>query len=94
MSSTPQHGTDHTLAYPEPPASPLWHRHPKAPPLTPAQRKRNYDLLLDGARRTPCTTAAWARAADYQVADRLPSQAVLTAYDAAQQYAKTQEEAG
>ncbi|MFH8753322.1 hypothetical protein ACH4GK_37445 [Streptomyces rimosus] len=47
---------DHALAYPEPPASPLWHRHPKAPPLTPAQRRRNHDLL-DGARRTSRTAA-------------------------------------
>ncbi|WP_167745404.1 hypothetical protein [Streptomyces monomycini] len=44
-------------AYPEPPASPLWHRHPKALPLTDAQRRRNYDLL-DTASRTSRTTAA------------------------------------
>ncbi|MFI2241141.1 hypothetical protein [Streptomyces chrestomyceticus] len=49
---------DHALAYPEPPASPLWHRHPKAPPLTPAQRRCNYELLLDGARSAPRTSAA------------------------------------
>ncbi|MEF3117606.1 hypothetical protein [Streptomyces chrestomyceticus] len=48
---------DHALAYPEPSASPLWHRHPKAPPLPPAQRRRNYELL-DTASRKPRTTAA------------------------------------
>ncbi|MEV5242615.1 hypothetical protein AB0K89_26440 [Streptomyces cinnamoneus] len=37
---------DHALAYPEPPASPLWHRHgAKARPLTPAQQRRNRELL-------------------------------------------------
>ena len=45
MSSTPRHD-DHALAYPEPPASPLWHRNnPKPPPLTPEQQQRNYELL-------------------------------------------------
>jgi len=44
MSSTQR---DHALAYPEPPASPLWHRAgPKARPLTPKQQKRNRELLL------------------------------------------------
>ncbi|MCZ4125757.1 hypothetical protein [Streptomyces sp. H39-S7] len=52
MSSTPQHDVDH-LAYPEPPASPLWHRDgPKARPLTPAQQQRNRELLVL-AQRTP-----------------------------------------
>ncbi|MCX5166172.1 hypothetical protein OOK39_44850 [Streptomyces sp. NBC_00264] len=52
MSNTPQHGVDH-LAYPEPPASPLWHRDgPKARPLTPEQQRRNRELLLR-AQHTP-----------------------------------------
>ncbi|CAL9676650.1 hypothetical protein SUDANB105_07940 [Streptomyces sp. enrichment culture] len=43
---------DHALAYPEPPASPLWHRHgAKARPLTPAQQRRSRELL-DIAQRT------------------------------------------
>ncbi|MER6350107.1 hypothetical protein ACWC10_36830 [Streptomyces sp. NPDC001595] len=44
MSST-KRDVDHTLAYPEPPASPLWHRdgEVKARPLTPAQQRRNRD---------------------------------------------------
>jgi len=51
MSSTDR-DVDHTLAYPEPPAAPLWHRHgAKARPLTDAQRKRNRELL-DIAQRT------------------------------------------
>ncbi|GAA2426425.1 hypothetical protein [Streptomyces coeruleofuscus] len=49
---------DHALAYPEPPASPLWHRHgAKVRPLTDAQRKRNRELLVL-AQRKPRTTAA------------------------------------
>ncbi|WP_338895207.1 hypothetical protein WBG99_05330 [Streptomyces sp. TG1A-60] len=46
MSST-QRDVDHALAYPEPPASPLWHRHGgvKARPLTDAQKRRNRELL-------------------------------------------------
>ncbi|AEY94249.1 hypothetical protein [Streptomyces olivaceoviridis] len=58
MSST-QRDVDHALAYPEPPASPLWHRHGgvKARPLTPAQQKRNRELL-DIALRTSRTRAA------------------------------------
>ncbi|GAA2733433.1 hypothetical protein [Streptomyces nogalater] len=52
MSSTTR-DVDHTLAYPEPPASPLWHRHgAKARPLTPAQQRRNRELL-DIAQRKP-----------------------------------------
>jgi hypothetical protein len=56
MSSTPQHDVDHALAYPEPPASPLWHRHgaPKPRPLTPDQQQRNRELL-DLAQRTTRT---------------------------------------
>ncbi|MEG8280989.1 hypothetical protein [Streptomyces sp. AHA2] len=51
MSSTDR-DVDHALAYPEPPPSPLWHRHgAKARPLTDAQRKRNRELL-DIAQRT------------------------------------------
>lgn len=46
MSSARQHDVDHALAYPEPPASPLWHRHgPKPQPLTPEQQLRNRELL-------------------------------------------------
>ncbi len=49
---------DHALAYPEPPASPLWHRHgAKARPLTAAQQRRNRELL-DIALRKPRTRAA------------------------------------
>ncbi|MGP3990876.1 hypothetical protein [Streptomyces sp. 3N207] len=50
--------TDHALAYPEPPASPLWHRHGgKSRPLTDAQRQRNRELLVL-AQRKPRATAA------------------------------------
>ncbi|MFJ9478806.1 hypothetical protein ACIRRI_27935 [Streptomyces mirabilis] len=57
MSST-QREVDHALAYPEPPASPLWHRHgAKARPLTDSQKKRNRELL-DLAQRKPRTIAA------------------------------------
>ncbi|MEU6444793.1 hypothetical protein [Streptomyces sp. NPDC047046] len=57
MSST-QRDVDHALAYPEPPASPLWHRHgAKARPLTDAQKQRNRELL-DLAQRKPRTRAA------------------------------------
>ncbi|MFJ1751188.1 histone-like nucleoid-structuring protein Lsr2 [Streptomyces sp. NPDC088116] len=46
MSSTSQHDVDHTLAYPEPPASPLWHRDgPTAQPLTPQQAASNRRVL-------------------------------------------------
>jgi hypothetical protein len=35
------------LAYPEPPASPLWHHHGTTTrPLTDAQRQRNRELLM------------------------------------------------
>jgi hypothetical protein len=52
---------DHALAYPEPPASPLWHRHgTKARPLTDAQRQHNRELLVLAQRttrpRSPHTT--------------------------------------
>ncbi|MGW6939987.1 hypothetical protein ACWGF3_13430 [Streptomyces xanthophaeus] len=51
MSS--DHDVDHALAYPEPPASPLWHRHgPKPRPITPGQQQRNCELLLR-AQHTP-----------------------------------------
>ncbi len=52
MSST-ERDVDHALAYPEPPASPLWHRHggATARPLTDAQKRRNRELL-DIAQRT------------------------------------------
>ncbi|MEU3550657.1 hypothetical protein [Streptomyces longwoodensis] len=61
MSHT-DHSVDHTLAYPEPPASPLWHRHgaAKARPLTPEQQRRNRELLVLAQRttrpRSPRTT--------------------------------------
>ena len=46
MSSTDR-DVDHALAYPEPPASPLWHRHgAQARPLTPAEQRRNRELLV------------------------------------------------
>lgn len=53
MSNTDR-DVDHALAYPEPPASPLWHRHgaAKARPLTPAEQKRNCELLVL-AQHTP-----------------------------------------
>jgi len=52
MSSN-QPDIDRTLAYPEPPTSPLWHRHgPKAQPLTPTQQRRNRELL-DLAQHSP-----------------------------------------
>ncbi|MCX4657380.1 hypothetical protein AB0N79_35595 [Streptomyces microflavus] len=47
MSSSPQ-----TRAYPEPAAHPLWRRHQRPRPLTPAQQKRNRELLLT-AQHTP-----------------------------------------
>jgi len=57
MSST-DHTVDHALAYPEPPASPLWHRHgAKTRPLTDADRRRNRELLVL-AQRKPRATAA------------------------------------
>ncbi|MEU5902318.1 hypothetical protein [Streptomyces venezuelae] len=57
MSSTDR-DVDHALAYPEPPASPLWHRcGAKARPLTDAQKQRNRELL-HLAQRKPRTRAA------------------------------------
>ncbi|MFJ5901671.1 hypothetical protein ACIQFZ_41450 [Streptomyces sp. NPDC093064] len=58
---------DHTLAYLEPPASPLWHRDaPKARPLTPDQQRRNRELLVLAQRtprpRTPRSTQTLAEA--------------------------------
>ncbi|MFJ2736104.1 hypothetical protein [Streptomyces sp. NPDC087317] len=51
MSSTDR-DVDHALAYPEPPASPLWHRGgAKARPLTPAQQRRNRELLVLAQKR-------------------------------------------
>ncbi|MFD7961315.1 hypothetical protein ACFV5J_10985 [Streptomyces zaomyceticus] len=48
-----------TLAYPEPPASPLWHRHgAKARPLTDAQRQRNRELLALAQKRPPRPSSA------------------------------------
>ncbi|MEU6602903.1 hypothetical protein [Streptomyces flaveolus] len=59
MSSTDR-DVDHALAYPEPPASPLWHRHgsAKARPLTPEQQKRNRELLDIAVRKSSRTRAA------------------------------------
>nr|WSW64514.1 hypothetical protein OG513_38910 [Streptomyces sp. NBC_00998] len=67
MSNTPQHDSDHTLAYPEPPAHPMWHRlGPKPQPLTPDQQQRNTERLLRALRAPapaplvpprPCTAA-------------------------------------
>lgn len=62
MSSTPP-DVDHALAYPEPPASPLWHRHrPQVRPLTPEQQRRNREVLALAQRtprpRSPRTTKA------------------------------------
>ncbi|MFE7517118.1 hypothetical protein ACFU8I_38705 [Streptomyces sp. NPDC057540] len=56
MSSTDR-DVDNALAYPEPPASPLWHRHgAKARPLTDAQRQRNRELLVLAQHRPrPCS---------------------------------------
>ncbi|MFY4721442.1 hypothetical protein [Streptomyces sp. LaBMicrA B280] len=51
MSST-HRDVDHALAYPEPPASPLWHRDgAKAWPLTPAEQRRNRELLVLAQKR-------------------------------------------
>ncbi|MEU6285020.1 hypothetical protein [Streptomyces sp. NPDC047028] len=51
MSSTDHH-VDHALAYPEPPASPLWHRDgAKARPLTTEQQRRNRELLVLAQKR-------------------------------------------
>ncbi|MCL7429775.1 hypothetical protein [Streptomyces sp. YS415] len=56
MSSTDR-DVDHALAYPEPPPSPLWHRHgAKARPITDAQQKRNRDLLVLAQRTTRTRT--------------------------------------
>jgi hypothetical protein len=50
VSST-QRDVDHALAYPEPPASPLWHRDgAKARPITPEQQRRNRELLAIAQR--------------------------------------------
>ncbi|TGZ12365.1 hypothetical protein DV517_74600 [Streptomyces sp. S816] len=66
MSST-ERDVDHTLAYPEPPASPLWHRHgAQTRPLTEAEKKRNRDLLVLAQHtprpRSPRTTETLAEA--------------------------------
>ncbi|MFJ2561218.1 MULTISPECIES: hypothetical protein [unclassified Streptomyces] len=55
--STAQHDVDHTLAYPEPPASPLWHCHGPRP-LTPEQQRRNREVLDLAQRITRTTTSA------------------------------------
>ncbi|GGV51185.1 hypothetical protein [Streptomyces spectabilis] len=56
MSSTAD--VERVLAYPEPPASPLWHRHPaRARPLAAAQQQRNRELLDLAQRRSPTKAA-------------------------------------
>ncbi|MER6305420.1 hypothetical protein [Streptomyces sp. NPDC001657] len=46
-----QDAHDRTLASPEPSPHPHWHWHmPRNGPLSPAQQKRNPDLLLLGLR--------------------------------------------
>ncbi|MER6103686.1 hypothetical protein ABT115_15515 [Streptomyces sp. NPDC001832] len=67
MSSTPQNDVDPTLAYPEPPASPLRHRRgPKRQPFTPEQQRRNCELLIRAQYaprpRSPRTTKTLAEA--------------------------------
>ncbi|GAA2330132.1 hypothetical protein Scani_34380 [Streptomyces caniferus] len=57
MNST-RRDADHALAYPEPAASPLWHRQgPQPRPLTPQQQRRNRELLVltDGHAATQRT---------------------------------------
>ncbi|MFF4542210.1 hypothetical protein [Streptomyces aureus] len=45
MSRTSR-AVDRTIAYPEPPASRLWHRHgPARQPLTPERQRRNREAL-------------------------------------------------
>ncbi|NUK21698.1 hypothetical protein [Streptomyces lunaelactis] len=66
MSST-ERDVDHALAYPEPPASPLWHRNgPQARPITPEQQRRNRELLVLAQRsprpRAPRSTKTLAEA--------------------------------
>ncbi|TDU67063.1 hypothetical protein [Streptomyces sp. KS 21] len=62
MASTTPHDVDHALAYPEPPASPLWHRHgTTARPLTPEQQRRNRELLAL-AQHTPRSRTTKTRA--------------------------------
>ncbi|MZE76754.1 hypothetical protein [Streptomyces xinghaiensis] len=62
MSSTSGRDADHALAYPEPPAHPLWHRHgPKTQPLTAEQQKRNHELLRLAACTRRTTTAGESR---------------------------------
>ncbi|RST19587.1 hypothetical protein E2C00_00650 [Streptomyces sp. WAC05374] len=77
MSST-IHDVDHALAHPEPPASPLWRRHgEKARPLTPAQQRRNRELLDIAQQRSappdpapPATPRSWRRPSDGHQASR------------------------
>ncbi|MEW1699479.1 MULTISPECIES: hypothetical protein [unclassified Streptomyces] len=59
MTNTTPHDVDRALAYPEPPASPLWHRHgPKTRPLTPTQQRRNRERLLTAQHRPHHSTTA------------------------------------
>jgi hypothetical protein len=57
---------DHALAYPEPPAHPLRHRHgAKARPLTDAQKRRIRELLELALRKPGITPDMARRLADY-----------------------------
>ncbi|MFJ9427713.1 hypothetical protein [Streptomyces sp. NPDC101249] len=67
MSSTDR-DVDRALAHPEPPGSPLWHcGGAKAGPLTPAEQRRNRELLVLAQKcptrpRSPRTTETLAEA--------------------------------
>ncbi|MGW9612635.1 hypothetical protein [Streptomyces diastaticus] len=54
--STSTNRADRELAYPEPPASALWHRHgpQQIRPLTPAQQRRNRELLAHAQHSPRC----------------------------------------
>ncbi|WP_037882396.1 hypothetical protein, partial [Streptomyces sp. NRRL S-378] len=69
MSSTDR-DVDHALAYPEPPASPLWHRHGRvqARPLTDAEKKRNRELLVLAQHPAPLALPrSWRRLPNREV---------------------------
>ncbi|WP_172387691.1 hypothetical protein [Streptomyces sp. MNP-20] len=59
---------DRVLAYPEPPASPLWRRHHiPARPLSAAEKQRNHDLLEIAQRKPyPSTTQKGPRDVHHQ----------------------------
>ncbi|MGW8398733.1 hypothetical protein ACWGLP_18925 [Streptomyces lydicus] len=67
MSSSTDRDVDQALAYPERPASPLWHRDgPQAQPITPGQQRRDRELLVLAQRsrwpRSPRSTKTLAEA--------------------------------